>query len=253
MRIWRNVPSRLRMQSREWRVDRVSFRIAAVLASGLLATPALAQITPPAVISVTGEASVSVPPDLAQIDGGVTTEAKTAREASEANNAAMGKVLLALKGAGIDEKDFQTSRLSLQPQYAPNRSGPNAVVGYQASNRVTIKLRDVSKVAGTLDLLVAAGANYIGGINFMVSAASKLLDDAREQAIADARRKAEIYARAAGVTLGSPVSISEEGSAAPVQFRRMSAGMAASAPVAQGEETLQVTVGVSWAIKPKEQ
>ena len=241
------------MQSRESRVDRTSFQIAAVLASGLLAAPALAQVTPPAVISVTGEATVSVAPDQAQIDGGVTTEAKTAREASETNNAAMGKVLLALKGAGIDEKDFQTSRLSLQPQYAPNRSGPNAVVGYQASNRVTIKLRDVSKVAGTIDLLVAAGANNIGGINFMVSAASKLLDDAREQAIADARRKAEIYARAAGVTLGSPVSISEEGSAAPMQFRRMSAGIATSAPVAQGEETLQVTVSVSWAIKPQGQ
>jgi uncharacterized protein YggE len=224
--------------------------IAIAFAGGLLAAPALAQDTPVATISVTGEASVSVPPDLAQIDAGVSTEAKTAREASDANNAAMGKVLLALKSAGIDEKDFQTSRLSLQPQYAPNRSGPNAVAGYQASNRVTIRLRDVSKVAGIIDTLVAAGANNIGGINFMVSAASKLLDDAREQAIADARRKAEIYARAAGVTLGSPVSISEEGSPGPMPFRRMAAGMAASAPVAQGEETLHVTVSVSWAIKP---
>jgi uncharacterized protein YggE len=227
---------------------RAGFAIA--FASGLLAAPALAQVTPIATISVTGEAQLSVPPDLAQIDGGVTTEAKTAREASETNNAAMGKVLLALKGAGIDEKDFQTSRLSLQPQYAPNRSGPNAVVGYQASNRVTIKLRDVAKVASVIDTLVAAGANNIGGINFMVSTASKLLDDAREQAIADARRKAEIYAKAAGVTLGSPVSISEEGSPGPTPFRKMAAGMAASAPVAQGEETLQVTVSVSWAIKP---
>jgi uncharacterized protein YggE len=226
---------------------------AVAFASGLLAAPTLAQVTPIATISVTGEAQLSVPPDLAQIDGGVTTEAKTAREASDTNNAAMGKVLLALKGAGIDEKDFQTSRLSLQPQYAPNRSGPNAVVGYQASNRVTVKLRDVTKVASTIDTLVAAGANNIGGINFMVSAASKLLDDAREQAIADARRKAEIYAKAAGVALGSPVSISEEGAPGPMQFRKMAAGMAASAPVAQGEETLQVTVSVSWAIKPKEQ
>jgi uncharacterized protein len=253
MRIWQNVPSRLRMQSRESRISRAPFCLAAALASGLLAAPALAQVAPVATISVTGEAQVSAAPDLAQIDAGVSTGAKTAREASDANNAAMGRVLLALKGAGIDEKDFQTSRLSLQPQYAPNRSGPNAVVGYQASNRVTIKLRDVTKIASTIDLLVAAGANDIGGINFMVSAASKLLDDAREQAIADARRKAEIYARAAGVTLGSPVSISEEGSPAPMQFRRMSAAAAASAPVAQGEETLQVTVSVSWAIKPKEQ
>jgi uncharacterized protein YggE len=252
MPTWRNVPSRLRMRSRESRISPALLRLAAVLAGGLLAAPApaLAQVTPIATISVSGEAQISVPPDLAQIDAGVSTEAKTAREASDANNAAMGKVLLALKGAGIEEKDFQTSRLSLQPQYAPNRSGPNAVVGYRAANRVTVKLRDVTKVASTIDILVAAGANELGGINFMVSAASKLLDDAREQAIADARRKAEIYARAAGVTLGSPVSISEEGAPGPAPFRKMAAGMAASAPVAQGEETLQVTVNVSWAIKP---
>jgi uncharacterized protein YggE len=241
------------MQSRQWRIDRAALRVAVVLAGGLLAAPALADDASVATISVSGEAQMSVPPDLAQLDAGVSTEAKTAREASEANNAAMGKVLLALKAAGIDEKDFQTSRLSLQPQYAPNRSGPNAVTGYRAANRVIIKLRDVTKVAGTIDLLVAAGANELGGINFMVSSASKLLDDAREQAIADARRKAEIYAKAAGVTLGSPVSISEEGAPGPTPFRRMAAGIAASAPVAQGEETLRVTVTVSWAIKPQGQ
>jgi uncharacterized protein YggE len=219
----------------------------------LLATPALAQTAPPPAISVTGEATVSVPPDQAQIDGGVTSDAKTAREASDANNAAMGKVLLALKGAGIEEKDYQTSRLSLQPQYAPNRSGPSPVVGYRASNRVTVRLRDVAKVANIIDVLVGAGANELGGINFMVSQASKLLDDAREKAVADARRKAEIYAKAAGVTLGEPLSISEEGGAAPVFRGKMLGGMAASAaPVAQGEETLSVTVSVSWAIKPKE-
>jgi uncharacterized protein len=225
--------------------------LVAVIAAGtLLAAPALAQTAPPPMISVTGEATVSVPPDLAQIDAGVATEAKTAREASDANNAAMGKVLLALKGAGIDEKDYQTSRLSLQPESAPNRTaGPAIIVGYRASNRVTIRLRDVSKVASVIDTLVGAGANDIGGINFTVSQASKLLDDAREQAIADARRKAEIYAKAAGVTLGAPLSISEGSTPVPIPYRRMAAGMAAATPVAQGEETLQVTVAVSWAIK----
>jgi uncharacterized protein len=222
----------------------------AIAAGALLAAPARAQNAAPATISVTGEATVSVPPDLAEVDGGVTTEAKTAREASESNNVAMGKVLLALKGAGIAEKDIQTSRLSLQPQNAPNRSGPPVIVGYSASNRVTIRVRDVTKVADVIDTLVSAGANDIGGIHFSVSAASKLLDDAREQAIADARRKAEIYAKATGVTLGSPLSISEEGSPAPMPFRKMVGAMAAAAPVAQGEETLAVIVNVSWAIKP---
>ena len=224
--------------------------LAAALAGALLATPALAQAIPPAEISVTGEATVSVAPDLAMVDGGVTSEAKTAREASDANNTAMGKVLLALKGAGIEEKDVQTARLSLQPQSAPNKTGPSAISSYRASNRVTIKVRDVTKLANMIDVLVGAGANEIGGINFMVSQASKLLDDAREQAVADARRKAEIYAKAAGVTLGAPLNISEEGSPGPMPFRKMMGGMAAATPVAQGEETLAVTVNVSWAIKP---
>jgi uncharacterized protein len=224
---------------------------AAVAATTLLAAPALAQVIPPAMVSVTGEATVSVPPDLAQVDGGVSSDAKTAREAFEANNAAMGKVLLVLKGAAIDEKDIQTSRLSLQPQSAPSRSGgPSTIVGYRASNRVTIRVRDVAKLASVIDTLVGAGANDIGGIVFSVSNASKLLDEARERAIADARRKAEIYAKATGVTLGAPVSISEESSPGPTPYRRMAAGMPVSAAaVAQGEETLQVTVSVSWEIK----
>src|SRR6202051_3963268 len=221
--------------------------LAAAAAGTLLAVPARAQTEPPAMISVTGEAQVSVPPDLAQIDGGVTSEAKTAREASEANNAAMGKVLLALKGAGIDEKDYQTSRLSLQPQNSSSKpGGPSTIVGYRASNRVTIRLRDIAKLANVIATLVGAGANDMGGINFTVSQASKLLDEAREQAIADARRKAEIYAKVAGVILGAPLSSTEGGAPGPILYRRMAAPMAAAGvPVAQGEETLQVTVSVS--------
>jgi uncharacterized protein YggE len=223
-----------------------------VVAWTLLAAPALAQTMPPPAISVTGEANVSVTPDQARIDSGVTSDAKTAREASEANNAAMSKVLLALKGAGIEEKDYQTSRLSLQPQFAANYkpSERAGIVSFRASNRVTVKIRDVTKVANVIDVLVGAGANEIGGINFTVTQASKHLDEAREKAIADARRKAEIYAKAAGVTLGEPISISEDGAPTPVFRGKMAAQMAAGAQVAPGEETLSVTVSVSWAIKP---
>lgn len=224
----------------------------------LLAAPALAESDFPPAISVTGEASISTPPDQAQLDAGVTTEAKTAHEAADANNVTMGKVLAALKGAGLADKDVQTSRLSLQPQFAnrtpSNPTAPPTIVGYHASNRVTIKLHDVSKVASVIDVLVGAGANDVGGISFSVSEASKLLDDAREKAIADARRKAEIYAKAAGVTLGAPLSISEFGAAPMPMFRAKMAtsGFAAApTPVAQGEETLSVTVNVSWAIKEK--
>ncbi|WGS20960.1 MULTISPECIES: SIMPL domain-containing protein [unclassified Bradyrhizobium] len=230
---------------------------ATLIATTLLAAPALADNDFPPAISVTGEATVSAPPDQAQLDAGVTTDAKTAREAAEANNVTMGKVLAALKGAGIAEKDYQTSRLSLQPQFAnrpaPSPATPPSIVGYHASNRVTIKLHDVSKVAGIIDVLVGAGANDIGGLSFSVSQASKLRDEAREKAIADARRKAEIYAKAAGVTLGAPLDIAEVGSAPGPTFRaRMAtAGFAAPTPVAQGEEALTVNVSVSWAIKEK--
>jgi hypothetical protein len=225
--------------------------VAPLMAAMLLATPAMAQTERTAMISVTGEATVSVPPDMAEIDGGFTSEAKTAHEASDASNAAMGKVLLALKAANIDPKDIQTSRLSLQPQTqsAPNRSGPPSIIGYRASNRVTVRLHDVTKVASVIDMLVGAGANDIGGINFMVSAASKLLDQAREQAFADARRKAEIYAKAAGVTLGAPLSISEGNASVPMFRGKMAMAPMAATPVSQGEETLSVTVSVSWAIK----
>ena len=233
-----------------------SLLASAVVSATFLAAPALAQTMPPPAISVTGEATVSVAPDQAQIDGGVTSDAKTAREASDANNAAMGKVLAALKGAGIEEKDYQTSRLSLQPQFAPPKAAERTpgIVSFRASNRVTVKVRDVTKVASVIDVLVGAGANEIGGINFTVTQASKHLDEARAKAIADARRKAEIYAKAAGVTLGEPISISEEtGAPAPMFRGKMAAPMAAGAPVAQGEETLSVSLNVSWAIKPKAQ
>jgi uncharacterized protein len=224
---------------------------AALVVAILFTTPALAETDFPSAISVTGEAQVSAPPDLAQLDAGVASDGKTAREAAEANNAAMSKVLAALKGAGLEDKDYQTSRLSLQPQYAPNRPGPSPIVGYRASNRVSIKLRDVAKVASVIDTLVAAGANDVGNINFTVTQASKLLDDARERAIADARRKAEIYAKAAGVALGAPLSISEEGAPTPVFRAKMmrAAPMETSTPIAQGEETLSVTVAVTYAIK----
>lgn len=229
--------------------------VIAAIALAAAASSAFAQTVPPSV-SVTGEATISVPPDRAQVDSGVTTEAKTAREASESNNKAMGSVLLSLKNAGIAEKDIQTSRLTLSPQSAPSRSGNNAYVigSYRASNRVTVTIRDVTKVAETIDVLVGSGANEISGISFMVSKASKLLDEARSKAVDDARRKAELYAAAADITLGPPISISEENTPGPVPFRsKMSAAMAADTPVVQGEETLRVTVSVSYEIRPKGQ
>jgi uncharacterized protein YggE len=197
-------------------------------------------------VTVTGEATVAVAPDTAVIRVGVTSAAKTAREASDANGKQMTAVLAAIKDAGIAARDIQTSRLSLQPQYDPNRSGTARLLGFQATNQITVNIRDIDKLAGIIDQAIAAGANEMSGLEFVVSEQSKLLDQARDDAIADARRKAERYAKAAGVKLGAVTSISEEGSSPPP--RLMQAMRAGAAPVAPGEQTLRAVVTVSYEI-----
>jgi uncharacterized protein len=204
---------------------------------------------PASLITVSGEGSASIVPDLAILTGGVTTAGKTAREASEANGGAMTAVMAAVKAAGIDDKDVQTSRLSLQPVRDQGRNEPGRITGFQASNQVAVKIRDLGKISDVIDRMVGAGANDISGIHFSVSSPSKPLDQARAAAIADARRKAEIYARAANVALGSPVSISEEGSAPPRPFPMRSMEAAAvSTPVSPGEAQLHVSVTVSYEL-----
>jgi uncharacterized protein YggE len=197
-------------------------------------------------VTVTGEATVAVAPDTAMIRLGVGTQEKTAREASEANARQMTAVLAAIKDTGVADRDIQTSRLSLQPQYDPNKSGTARLTGFQASNQVTVRIRDIDKLPAVLDRAITAGANEMSGIEFVVSEQSKLLDQARDEAIADARRKAELYAKAAGAKLGRVVSITEEGSAPPP--RPIQALRAGAVPIAPGEQTLKAIVTVSYEL-----
>jgi uncharacterized protein YggE len=199
-------------------------------------------------VTVTGEATIAVAPDTAMMRIGVSSQDKTAREASEANARQMTAVLNAIKNAGVGDRDIQTSRLSLQPQYDPNKGGTARLTGFQASNQVTVRIRDIDKLPNVLDRAIAAGANEMSGIEFVVSEQSKLLDQARDDAIADARRKAELYAKAAGAKLGHVVSITEEGSAPPP--RPMQAMRAGAVPIAPGEQTLRAMVTVSYELAP---
>jgi uncharacterized protein len=222
--------------------------LAAVFAATASPAQPQSEPNPPRLITVTGEGEVSVEPDLAVLTAGVTTTAKTAREASQANAKAMSAVMAAVKKAGIAAGDVQTARLSLQPQ-RENRYGSMQITGFQASNQVTINIRDLGKISELLDNVVAAGANDISGIQFVVSSPSSALDQARAAAIADARRKAEIYARAATVRLGAPVSISEQGSTLPRPLPMRSL-QATSTPISPGEETLHVSVTVRYELLP---
>lgn len=220
------------------------------LLAALLTAPLSAQAQAPdqrlPAVTVTGEASISKAPDIAMLQAGVTSQAKNARDAMTASGKLMTAVLAALKDSGIPENDIQTSRLSLQPIREQNKN-PAAIIAVEASSLLTVKLRDVSKAADVLDRMISAGANLVTGIHFDVSESSKLLDQARAEAIADARRKAEIYAKAAGVTLGKPLSISDGYIARP-----RPAGMmmreAAAMPIQAGEEKIGVNVSVSYEL-----
>jgi uncharacterized protein len=224
--------------------------VAALLAAPL---PALAQSEQklPSV-TVTGEATISKAPDIAILQAGVTSQAKTARDAMSASAKLMAAVLIALKDNGIAENDIQTSRISLQPIREQNRpissSNPGTIVAVEASSLLTVRLRDISKAADVLDKMISAGANLVTGISFDVSESSKLLDQARGEAIADAKRKAEIYAKAAGVSLGRPLSISEGHVARPMADRLAMRASPAAMPIQPGEEKIGINVSVSYEL-----
>jgi uncharacterized protein YggE len=205
-------------------------------------------------VTVTGEATISQAPDLAMLQAGVTSQAKTARDAMSNSAKLMAAVLITLKEAGVPEKDIQTSELSLNPIVdhskagsSPNRS-PAQIVAVEATSLLNVRLTDVKKSADVLDKMISAGANVTTGISFAISDPSKLLDQARIEAIADAKRKAEIYAKAAGVTLGKPLSISEgyvsRGRPTMMGAKREAVAM----PIQPGEEKVGINVQVSYEL-----
>jgi uncharacterized protein len=224
--------------------------ISAIIAGALVA-PAEAQQPPSdrtANIVVSGEGTVSVAPDYAEITAGVTTRAKTAKEATDANSKLMTAVIAALADGGIAKKDIQTSQFSVQPIYTTQANTEPKLTGFSASNQVTVTIRQIDKVGEIADRLLSAGATNIGNLAFLHSDMSKLLDQARESAVADARRKAELYARASGVTLGRVVLINENSTYAPFAKAVRSAAFAAAAPIATGEDTLRVDITVGFDI-----
>jgi uncharacterized protein len=212
------------------------------------------QRAPEARIVVTGEGSVSVAPNYAQIRVGVTTRTKTVKDALGTNTRLMVAIIAALKDDGIAENDVQTARFSIQPIYTTAttlnsqdaRAEPK-LLSYSVSNHVNVTVREIGKVGDLLDRAVAAGATDVGNVSFLISDASKALDQARESAIADARRKAEVYAKASGVRLGGVEWITEDtGSGPPVPM--MSRTAAAPVPITSGEDTLRVRVTVGFEI-----
>ena len=212
-------------------------------------------------LSLTAEGKSTRTPDLAVFNAGVVTQGATASEALSANAAAMNRVIATLKKAGIADKDIQTSQISLNPVYSQPEYGPNGVprqepriTGYQAVNSVTIRSRNVAGFGKVLDALVASGANQVNGPSFQMAEPAAAMDEARLDAMKQARARADLYARAAGLRVVRIVSISESGGFAPPQpvyARAMKAEMAAApTPIAVGEVEAQVNLSVQFELAP---
>lgn len=203
-------------------------------------------------VSVSASASVSARPDMARIMGGVQSEAPTAREATSENTKTMANLIDGLKSLGIDAKDIQTSNFSVNPRYQHRQDGrPPRIDGYQVSNEVSVFIRDLKAVGDILDKMIGLGANQVRGLSFEVSNAETLSDEARKQAIANARRRAELFAEAAGAEVGAVIEIREGAGGCegprPVMAARREAAMAV--PIEAGEQSLSASVTVTWELK----
>ena len=195
-------------------------------------------------MTMSGQGTAKAAPDQAQFSTGVITQDRTAALALAANSRAMNAVFATLKRLGIADKDIQTSDFSLSPQYQtykPGTSGPQRIIGYQVSNTVNVTIEDFGKTGAVLDALVTSGSNQIDNISFSIHDTKALLAQARVAAVKDAIDRAQTYAKAAGVTLGAIMSISESGGVyQPRPMYRMAAMSASAAPppVAGGEQSV---------------
>jgi len=201
-------------------------------------------------ITVSASAEVAAEPDQARITSGVTTEAATAEQALSRNSEAMKKVIASLKESWVDAKDIQTTSFQVSPRYTRPREGEaRVIVGYRVTNQVQVIARDLDRLGEILDKLVNSGANETGGLSFEVSKAETLRDEARKEAVANAKRRAELYAGAAGVELGEVLGIREGGGGGPAPIFRARAMQAEAVPVERGTQMLRASVTITWALK----
>jgi uncharacterized protein YggE len=244
-----------------------SLLMAAALAAAGAGSPAMAQAVSPtqvvapgnAVLTLSADGRSTRTPDLAVFSAGVTTQAKTAAAALSENADRMNAVIAALKASGIAERDIQTSNLSVNPVYGQPRADANGnvtgdpvIIGYQANNQVEVKQRKIGNYGKTIDTLVSAGANQVSGPSFQLDNPDVASDEARLEAMKKARARAELYAKAAGLTVKRILTISESGGYAPqpiVMYARAEKMMGgAPSPVAAGEVQVAANVTVTFEL-----
>jgi uncharacterized protein YggE len=230
--------------------------IPAAFFGAMAAAPAMAQSAPEAAFRATtfnlaafGETRIA--PDMVTISLGVQTENAAAAEALKANSARMTQVIAALRKAGIAERDIQTSGLNLSAQYAYEQNQPPKLTGYQASNQVTVTVRDLARLGQAVDATVSAGANTIGGISFGLQNPQAAEDAARLDAVKALQAKADLYAKATGYKVVRLVSLGEGGGYSPAPqpmpiYAMAKREMADSTPVSAGELKVRIDVSATY-------
>lgn len=229
--------------------------LGALLAATALSASAQAPAPPAAdsmfranTLNLSAYGEVRTAPDMATINIGVATEARTAAEAIRLNAARMNEVISSLRNQGIAQRDIQTSSLNLNPQYAYEQNRPPRLTGYQANNQVTIRVLDLARLGQAIDATVGAGANQINGISFALQDPQAAEDEARRKAVQALQAKAGLYAGALGSRIARLVNLTESGGYAapppmPMQMMRMQAAEAAgNTPVSGGELVVRVDI-----------
>lgn len=210
--------------------------------------------TEPPGVTVTGRGEVEAPPDTGYITLGVQVTAGTVAEAREQAATAAAAVIAAVKDAGVAAADIQTGNLAIQPEYDYPSREPPRLTGYQVTNTVSVRVRQLDRFATVIDEAAAAGGDavIVHSLRFDYDDPARLADEARELAMADARRKAEQLARLAGVSLAAPIAITEGTGAGPVgrfdeaAFTRQAG---ASTPIEIGTGRVTVDIAVRWSIR----
>lgn len=202
-------------------------------------------------VSATGE--VTRVPDVAIVSAGVVSRSSTATGALQDTADRMQRVLAALKRAGVDDRDIQTSSVSLNPEYRYVENQPPQLIGYTASNNVTVRFRDIRNSGKILDVLVGQGANQISGPTLTVDKPEAALDEARAKAIAIGRARAELYARSLGLRVVRVVSVNESAGSYPVpppmpMYARADMAQAKTS-IEPGEQKLQVNLAMTFELQ----
>lgn len=235
-------------------------RLKTIALLGAILIPGAAQAqTAPAVplagteLDIVAEGQSKRVPDIATVTAGVVTQGPDAAAALRENAQRMERVLAALKRAGVADRDIQTANIALTPQYRYGENVPPTITGYQATNNVSVRFRDIGRAGAILDALVSTGANQISGPELTLDDPQAAMDEARLDAMKTARARAELYARAAGLTVRRILQISESGELPrPVPIiltARAMAPNAAQTKIAAGEQTVSITLSVRFELQ----